>query len=177
MGKTPLKQFTVWYQITAFKAKLYLCPCIMSSGVLSTTNFYLAVLGTTFGWSIEEIKTVFPLRLFWLYLYRYLTCFFNRETFFTHKLFLHIDFKLSLAFPFLKLQYFELLLQQISKYPGCFGNPPFIHILLYAFMIQNLLLFLPHFPPSPFLSQYSSPENHPLSLFHLRRGRILWFKL
>ena len=109
MGKTPLKQFTVWYQITAFKAKLYLCPCIMSSGVLSTTNFYLSVLATTFGWSIEEIKTVFPLRLFWLYLYRYLTWFFNRETFFTHKLFLHLHFKLSSGFPFLKLQYFELL--------------------------------------------------------------------
>ena len=34
-------------------------------------------------------------------------------------------------------------------------------------MIQNLLLFLPHFPPSPFLSQYSSPENHPLSLYSI----------
>ena len=54
---------------------------------------------------------------------------FYSQTFSSHRFQIIFFLTFSFFLTFLKLQYFELLLQQISKYPGCFGNPPFIFTL------------------------------------------------
>ena len=178
MGKTPLKQFTVWYQITASKAKLYLCPCIMSSGVLSTTNFYLSVLATTFGWSIEEMKTVFSTQAFVIIFISLADLRLQSGNIFYSQTFSSHRFQIIFSFPLFEAAIFWTITSANIKISRLFRKPPFYSYITICIHDSKPFAVSSTFPALPISFSIFLPRESPsLSLFHLRRGRILWFKL